>query len=56
MAQHERSEVCGMEAIDVFSRVHALENRVFVDVLRQRKLNQDAVDSIVLIELLDFRQ
>ena len=45
-----------MEAVDVFSGVHTLENHVFVDVLRQGKLDQDAVDGIVPVELLDLGQ
>ena len=42
-----------MEAIDVFRRIDALDDRRAADVCGQRQLHQDAVDALVSVELID---
>src|SRR5262245_34437562 len=43
-----------MEPVNVLPRIDAFENRVFVDVFRKRKLNENAVDRIVFIQFANF--
>ena len=45
-----------MEAIDILMIVNSLDDLLLVDVLRQRKLNDEAVHTGVLIQLLHFSQ
>src|SRR5439155_9111769 len=50
MSEDERSDIYRMEAIDIFLRVYCLQNRVLVDMLGERKLDQDPVDRIVFVQ------
>jgi hypothetical protein len=45
-----------MEAIDVFRRIDALDDRRAADVAGQRQLHQDAIDTLVGVELIDQRE
>ena len=45
-----------MEAIDVFRRIDALDDRRAADVRGQRQLHQGAVDTLVGVELIDQRK
>ncbi len=45
-----------VEAVDVLQRIDPLDDLVFVDVIGQRQLHQDAVDRRVRVELVDQRQ
>ena len=50
---HKPSDVVGMEAIDVLSRIDALEHLDRSNVRRQGKLNQDSVDRGIGIQPVD---
>src|SRR5262245_59257450 len=43
-----------MKAVDILSRIDAFQYSVLPHVFWQRQLNQDAVDTIVLIQLSHF--
>ena len=49
----EPAEVVGMKAVCVLCRCHRVENRLLVDMQRERNLHEDAVDGIVCVELVD---
>ena len=49
----EFAEIQRVETIDVFVRRDAAEDGEFVEVFRQRRLDEDAVDSGVGVELID---
>src|SRR6185312_7069627 len=55
-AQREAAHVHRLEAIHVLAGVDAVDQRVLVDVLRQRRLHQDAVDGRIGVELVDQRE
>ena len=42
-----------MESVDVLCRVDGLQHGVLVDVVRQWKLHQDAVNAVVVVQPLD---
>src|SRR6266516_748062 len=50
MSEDERSDIYRMEAVDIFLRLYCFQNRVLVDMLRERKLDQDPVDRIVFVQ------
>ena len=54
-AQVEQAGVGGMESVDVLRRVERLDRHRLVEVLRQRRLDEDAVDRVVVVQLLDHR-
>ena len=56
VAGNQAADVIGMEAIDVLGRGDRLQNPAFVDMLRQGKLYQNAVDAAVFVQLVDKGQ
>ena len=42
-----------MEAVDVLRRVHSRENRLFVDMLGQGELDEDAIHGVIRIKAVD---
>ena len=50
MSEKQRPEIRRMESVDVLFRIHALEHGVFVDMLWQRKLNENPIDGVVFIQ------
>ena len=44
-----------MEPVDVLRRVQRLDRLRLVEMLRQRRLDEDAVDRVVVVQLLDDR-
>lgn len=51
----EPSDVVGMEAVDVLCRIDRLDDRVRIDVIRQRQLDQDAIGRVA-VEVGDDRE
>ena len=49
----EAAEGIGVKAIDILDRIDALDDCGFVDVRRQRQLDEDAVDIVIEIEPVD---
>ena len=45
-ALNEQADVLRMKRIDIFQRMHGIENALFVDLLRQWKLDENAVNRI----------
>ena len=52
VAGRELANVDVMKAVDVFRRCNRLRNPLFVQVIGQRQLNEDAVDCLILVERL----
>ena len=50
------SDVDRMKSIDVFRGRDGVDDLRAVDLLRQRELDEDSVDALVLVEALDLRQ
>jgi len=44
-----------MKPVDVFQRIDLVQHRCFIDALRQRKLNENAVHFIISVQLSDDR-
>jgi hypothetical protein len=56
-AQRQPADIVGMESINVLVRANTLRDLVRVDLCRQRKLHQDAVDFRILVQGIDqFQQ
>ena len=53
-AQVELARVQWMQAVDVLHRVDRPDHSGLVDVLGQRQLHEEAVDSLVGVQLLDL--
>jgi hypothetical protein len=51
LAEQEIADVPGMEAVDIEARVDRVEDLALVDVVRQRQLDEDAVDARVRVQL-----
>jgi hypothetical protein len=49
----EPSEIHGMEAVDVFHRIDRFEDAFGIDLRRKRKLDENAVDIVVVVEIGD---
>src|SRR5260370_6269427 len=49
----EAAEIDGMEAVHVFGGINGFEDALGVHLRRKRKLNQDAVDVVVAIQIFD---
>ena len=49
----EKADVDGMKAVNVFGRVDGEENFLDIDVGREGKLDQDAIDFVAAIEIGD---
>ncbi len=56
MTQSQAAHAESMEAIDVLGRANPVGDRRLVNVWGKRKLDQDAVDFLVFIQLVDQRQ
>ena len=50
------ADIDGMEAIDILGRIDGQQDFVFVDMLGQRELHEDAVDAGVFVEAVDQGQ
>ena len=50
------SHVDGMETIDILTIVNRLDDLLLVDMLRQGQLHDEAIDIVVLIQLIDTSQ
>ena len=55
-AEVEVAGVDGMEAVDVLVRRDGVRHLRLVDVLRERKLDEDPVDLVVRVQLVDERE
>ena len=47
------AEIHGMEAVDVFCGIDSFENALGIDLRGKRKLDEDAVDVVVIVEVGD---
>jgi hypothetical protein len=47
------AEIDRMKAVHVFRGIDGLEDALGIDVYRERKLNEDPVDSVVSVEIAD---
>ena len=50
IAERELRDVDGMESVHVLSRVERLDDRALINVLRRRRLHEDAVDRGVVVQ------
>ena len=55
-AQHDFSDIYGMERVNVLLGADSFDYRLIVKVLWQRKLNQYSVDVLFFVELIDQRE
>ncbi len=53
ISRSQFADVDEMEAIDVLGRRYRLRDRLFVEVTRQRELHENAVNFLVIIELIN---
>ena len=52
-AEIELAGAEGMQSVDVLHRIDRPHHARFVDLLGQRRLDEDPVDDVVLVELFD---
>src|SRR5262245_7074754 len=51
MTEHQRPQISGMKAVDVFFRINAFKDGMLAHMLRKGKLDQNSVDRIIYVEL-----
>src|SRR5260370_13994637 len=49
----EAAEIDGMEPVDIFCGINGLKDALGVNLRRQRKLDEDAVNLVIAIQVLD---
>ena len=54
IAHRDLGDVHGVKAVHVLARVECFDDGAFVNVLRRRRLHEDAVNSRVGVEAVDF--
>ncbi len=52
-ALHDQAHVFGMKRIHVFPREHGIQNRQFLNLLRQRQLHQNSMHGGIRVALPD---
>ncbi len=52
----EATHVIGMEAVHIFPGINGIDNCIWINMLREGKLHQDAVNLAIPIEFIDYCQ
>src|SRR5713226_10355138 len=55
-AANQTTEIHGMKAVNVFCGIDSFENALSVDLGREGKLDENAVDGVVVVQVLDEAQ
>ena len=50
LAEHNFADIYGMERVNIFKRTDCLNNSLVIKVFRQRKLNKNTVDILLIVE------
>ena len=53
VADHDLAHVYGVECVHIFQRGNGLDDQLFIEVIRQRHLYQNAVYLVVLVQHAD---